>query len=289
MNNITITGEIDFLQYVKKVDSFPLLTEKEEVEYSKEWFYEQATEAAHHLVVSHLRLVPKVALKFRNYGLPLMDLVSEGNVGLMKAVKNFNPEYGYKLATYAIWWVKAAIQEFILKSWSLVKIGTTTAQRKLFFNLRKIKNKLLNKADVNNYELITTISEQLSISTKEVEEMDIVLSQRDLSFNQRADDSSNSPELHEMFEAPGSNQELEYAHKEQLTLQKSLLMEALNTLDERYRYILINRKLRTPPMILETLSRKYKISRERVRQIEQQAVCKIKQFLEKNNYKKLVA
>ncbi|MBQ4874819.1 MAG: RNA polymerase factor sigma-32 [Rickettsiaceae bacterium H1] len=252
-----------FSEYISKVAKFPILSELEEKKLVMRWVNSKDVKVAHKLVTSHLRLVVKIALQFRNYGFALMELVSEGTVGLMKAVKSFDPEAGCRVCTYAMWWIKSAIQEYILKSWSLVKIGTTNAQRKLFFNLRKLQKKLLNNSQ---------IAEELSVDESEVEQMHYTLSGNGCSLD-RENEISN-----EVLTQEGI-QEKEYAERECLNHKRGLLVKALDSLDKRYREILIARKLQEKPVTLSALSKLYKISSERVRQIEEQAMKKVKKFI----------
>ena len=253
--------------YLKKIEKFPLLSELEEKELATLWINNKDLSAAHQLVTSHLRLVAKIAFQFRNYGFSLMELVAEGTVGLMKAVKNFKLEAGCRVSTYAIWWIKSAIQDYILKSWSLVKIGTTSAQRKLFYNLKK-----LQKRSMGNKQ----IAEELSVAESEVEEMGQVLAGREYSLSH---DANSDNHFSDLMASKDSNQEVIYADNQEKSYQKKLLWEAMQSLDDRYKNIVIERKLQDKPTTLEVLSKKYKISCERIRQIEAQAMKKIKKFI----------
>lgn len=263
--NIALQDE-GLAAYMLKIDKIPILSELEEKDLIDLWVHHHDVKAAHRLVTSHLRLVVKIAFQFRNYGLSLMELVAEGTVGLMKAVKSFDPTVGCRVATYAMWWIKSSIQEYILKSWSLVKIGTTGAQRKLFFNLRKLQKRLLNNKE---------IAQELSVSESEVEEMHNTLSCHHHSLDQGTEDNVS----HGIASLQEDSQETVYAEQQDLSRQKGLLLSALNTLDKRYREIITARKLREKPITLDKLSKKYNISRERVRQIEQQAMKKLKEFM----------
>ena len=278
-----LIGDSEFNCYVRKISAIPLLTDNEEKDLASKWYHHKDIDAAQKLVTAYLRLVAKIVLKYRNYGLPLMDLVSEGNIGLMKAVKNFNPTFGFKVATYALWWIKSAIQEYILRSWSLVKIGTTAAQRKLFFNLRKLKNNILNSQQKsNNDEVISSIARQLSVSEKEVINMDNILSHRDLSLSTKTNDESDT-EIHETMESPEQNHELKLMMYQEQENKKKLLEKAMLSLDDRYRKIFIARRLLQKPKTLKELSQKFNISQERIRQIEKRVVEKIKEYIQKHN------
>lgn len=255
--------EDGFNAYIRKIGKFPMISELEEKELVKDWINSKDVVAAHKLVTSHLRLVVKIAFQFRNYGFSLMELVAEGTVGLMKAVKNFDPNAGSRVATYAMWWIKSAIQEYILKSWSLVKIGTTTAQRKLFFNLRRLQRQPLTNSQ---------IAEQLSVSESELGEMDNTLSNNNYSLD-------NESYICDEISLQENSQVKDYVEQEHFSHNRSMLLEAINSLDERYREILIARRLRDTPSTLHTLGRLYNISSERVRQIEMQAMKKVKQIM----------
>lgn len=264
-----------FNNYLRQVKSISSLEPEEEYLLAKRLIEQKDIQAAHRLVTSHLKLVVKVALGYRGYGLPVNDLISEGNLGLMQAVKKFNPDLGYRLSTYAIWWIKASIQEYILKSWSLVKIGTTSAQKKLFFNLKKLKNKLLSNEDrslrIEEYE---QIAKELKILPKEVQEMDIRLSMSDLSLNNTVSAEGES-ELIDMIPESRPNQEHVFINNQEYSKRKSVLENGLSKLNERERDILIKRRLSEEPATLENLSVQYNISAERVRQIEAKAFEKL--------------
>ena len=252
-----------FNAYLNKITKFPILSDLEEHELVNRWVNTRDIQAAHTLVTSHLRLVTKTAFQFRNYGFSLMELVAEGTLGLMKAIRNFDPKSGCRVATYAMWWIKSAIQEYILKSWSLVRIGTTNAQRKLFFNLRKLQRKSFTTSQ---------IAKELSVEESDVEKMDQALSDN----NRSLDYESNM--FNEAF-LQEDHQEKKYADQELFNQRKNLLLEALNSLDERYKEVLIARKLTEVPITLNKLSKIYKISSERVRQIEAQAMKKLKEIM----------
>jgi RNA polymerase sigma-32 factor len=246
---------------------------------AKRWTEHQDPEAASSLVTSHLRLVAKIAMGYRGYGLPLSELISEGNVGMMQAVKRFDPDRGFRLATYAMWWIRAAIQEYILHSWSLVKMGTTAAQKKLFFNLRKLKGQLqaIDDGDLSP-ELVSTIATKLEVPEADVVNMNRRLSSPDHSLNAplRADSEG---EWQDWLVDTDDTQEQKLGDREELGLRRDLLKNALKSLNERERYILTERRLREEPVTLEDLSRKYNISRERVRQIEVRAFEKLQKSI----------
>lgn len=260
--------------YLTEINKFPMLEPEQEYMLAKRFQEHNDVDAAHQLTTSHLRLAAKVAISFRHYGLALQDLISEANIGLMQAIKKFDPDKGFRLATYAIWWIKAAVSEFILKSWSLVKIGTVATQKRLFYNLHKIKSRLGLYGDTAlNEETAEQISKVLGVSKKDVMEMEQRLS-GDSSLN--ATLSSDSTTNHQDMLADASDTvEETLAHSQDLSLKKTLLTEALSALPERERFILRNRFLTDDPMTLEDLGAHFGISRERVRQIETKAFEKI--------------
>ncbi len=267
--------------YLRAVNSIHSLTKEEEFMLAKNYLEKNDLVAAHKLVTSHLKLVVKIAITYKNYGLPISELISEGSIGLMQAVKKFDYSLGFRLSTYAMWWIKASIQEYILKSWSLVKIGTTSAQKKLFFSLRKAKNKLLNdyKYNINETDY-HIIANKLGASSKEVSEMDQRLSYQDLSLNNPANKNDNNHnEIINLLPTLQPNQESILLRKQAFNSKMLVLTEALKTLDERETTIITARKLNESPSTLDTLSMKYKISKERVRQIENKAFRKIKDFV----------
>jgi len=266
-----------FLNYIQEIQKFPVLTAQEEYEYGMRFKKTGDKEAAKILVQSHLRLVVKMAMKFRSYGLPVTDLVSEGNVGLIQAVKKFDPEKGFRFSTYAMWWIRAYIQEYVLRSWSLVKIGTTIAQKKLFFNLRKIK-KRIGKADNSSsleQEQIKRIATDLNVSEKEVIEMDSRLQNSDTSLNNLISEEGEE-EVGNKIAANEENQEQIAINNQEKTRREELLRQAFLVLNEREKDILIKRQMSEVNMTLEELSKTYNISRERIRQIENNALEKIK-------------
>ena len=255
-----------------------MLEREEEYMLAKNWRNRGDIKSAEKLVTSHLRLVAKIAMGYRGYGLPIGEMISEGNVGLMQAVKKFDPEKGFRLATYAMWWIKAGIQEYILRSWSLVKMGTTTAQKKLFFNLKKLKNKIAPRSDGDlKDEHVTEIANRLAVKKDEVISMNRRLSGQELSLN--APVGEDGDEWQDWLVDKSMDQELSFAHNEEMEQRKDLLENSLEILNQREREILNYRRLVDQPVTLEKLSRKYKISRERIRQIENKAFEKIQKHM----------
>jgi RNA polymerase sigma-32 factor len=264
-------------RYMQEIRKFPMLDADEEYMLAKAWADHEDTEAAHKLVTSHLRLAAKIAMGYRGYGLPTAEVVSEANVGLMQAVKRFDPEKGFRLATYAMWWIRAAIQEYILRSWSLVKMGTTAAQKKLFFNLRKAKTKIgaLEEGDLRP-ENVARIANELGVTEDEVISMNRRLSGGDASLNaQIKADGEGAAEWQDWLEDEDADQASEYAEKEELESRRALLEQAMEALNERERHILEERRLKDQPTTLEELSQVYDVSRERIRQIEVRAFEKL--------------
>ena len=277
----TLSTEGGLARYLQEIRRFPMLTQKEEFTLAKQWTEQGDVEAAHKLVTSHLRLVAKIAMGYRGYGLPVGELISEGNIGMMQAVKRFDPDRGFRLATYAMWWIRAAIQEYILHSWSLVKIGTTAAQKKLFFNLRKIKGQIKAFEDGDlAQETVTEIARRLDVPEHEVVNMNRRLAAPDHSLNAplRIDGDG---EWQDWLEDTTPNQETELAASEELSLRRQMLKTAMANLNDRERHILSQRRLTEEPMTLEELSQIYKISRERVRQIEVRAFEKVQEVMNK--------
>ena len=277
----TLSTEGGLTRYLQEIRRFPMLTQKEEFTLAKQWTEQGDVEAAHKLVTSHLRLVAKIAMGYRGYGLPVSELISEGNIGMMQAVKRFDPDRGFRLATYAMWWIRAAIQEYILHSWSLVKIGTTAAQKKLFFNLRKIKGQLKAFEDGDLApETVSEIARRLDVPEHEVVNMNRRIAAPDHSLNAplRIDGDG---EWQDWLEDTSPNQETELAASEELTLRRQMLGTAMSNLNDRERHILTQRRLMEEPMTLEELSQIYKISRERVRQIEVRAFEKVQEMINK--------
>ena len=271
----SISNEGNFAPYMEQIKKFPLLEAKEEYMLAKAWKNQGDVKAAHKLVTSHLRLVAKIASGYRGYGLPLSDLISEGNIGMMHAVKRFEPEKGFRLATYAMWWIKASIQEYILRSWSLVKIGTTAAQKKLFFNLKKIKSKIsaIEDGDLTP-DQVDIIATELSVPHKEVISMNRRISGSDYSLNSPVTDDS-SGEWQDWLEDDTQNQEASFADTEEYLIKKNILSDSLEYLNERERDIISERQLSENPLTLEELSNRYGVSRERIRQIEAKAFEKL--------------
>ena len=278
-----LSGDVTLSNYLNEIKKFPMLSAEEEYTLATRLRIHGDTDAAHQLVTSHLRLVAKLAMGYKGYGLPITDIMSEGNVGLMQAVQKFDPEKGFRLATYALWWVKAAMQEYILRSWSLVKIGTTAVQKKLFFNLRRAKNQIQAYEDGDlNPENLEKISKQLNVPEKEVVNMNRRLSGADPSLNAKiSSDDGSQTEWQDWIEADSPNQEEEYVEKEEDSIRKDLISESLNVLNERELDIVQTRRLSEETTTLEELSEKYDISRERVRQIEVRALEKIKEEIQK--------
>ncbi|MFT8246549.1 RNA polymerase sigma factor RpoH [Roseomonas sp. BN140053] len=266
-------------RYLQEIRKFPMLAPDEELALSKRWRDMGDEKAAHKLVTSHLRLVAKIAMGYRGYGLPVGELISEGNVGMMQAVKRFDPDRGFRLATYAMWWIRAAIQEYILHSWSLVKMGTTAAQKKLFFNLRRLKAQMsaLEEGDLQS-EQVEKIARVLQVPEQDVVSMNRRLASSDQSLNApvRADSEG---EWQDWLVDEGESQESELADREDMSNRRHLLDTALKTLNERERHILIERRLKDEPTTLEELSQQYNISRERVRQIEVRAFEKLQKSM----------
>jgi len=276
---INVAPEGNLTRYLQEIRKFPMLTAEEELALSKRWRDSEDMEAAHKLVTSHLRLVAKIAMGYRGYGLPVGELISEGNVGMMQAVRRFDPDRGFRLATYAMWWIRAAIQEYILHSWSLVKMGTTAAQKKLFFNLRRLKGQMqaIDDGDLQP-EQVAKIAHALAVPEQDVVNMNRRLSASDSSLNApvRADSEG---EWQDWLVDDSESQEETIAEHEELTGRKALLANALKTLNERERHILIERRLKDNPTTLEDLSQHYAISRERVRQIEVRAFEKLQKAM----------
>jgi RNA polymerase sigma-32 factor len=270
-------GEGGLSRYLSEIRKFPLLEPQEEYMLAKRWREHDDTEAAHKLVTSHLRLVAKIAMGYRGYGLPINEVIAEGNIGLMQAVKRFEPERGFRLATYAMWWIRAAIQEYILRSWSLVKMGTTAAQKKLFFNLRRAKGQIsaLEEGDLRP-DQVKEIATKLGVPEDEVVSMNRRLAAPDSSLNTPLRSDSES-EWQDWIVDDTLDQETRMAESDELEERRTLLSTAMEELTERERDILEARRLREEPVTLEELSLKYKISRERVRQIEVRAFEKLQQ------------
>jgi len=269
-------------RYMQEIRKFPLLEPEEEYMLAKRWVDHEDTEAAHKMVTSHLRLAAKIAMGYRGYGLPQSEVISEANVGLMQAVKRFDPEKGFRLATYAMWWIRASIQEYILRSWSLVKLGTTSAQKKLFFNLRKAKARIgaLEEGDMRP-ENVERIAHDLGVTEDEVISMNQRLSGSDASLNATVgQEGEGSMQWQDWLEDEGANQAEDYAEKDELDARRELLAEAMDVLNERERDILMQRRLAEETVTLEDLSSKYDVSRERIRQIEVRAFEKLQKKMQ---------
>ena len=264
-------------RYLQQIRKFPMLEPEEEYMLAKRWVEEQDTEAAHKMVTSHLRLAAKIAMGYRGYGLPQAEVISEANVGLMQAVKRFDPEKGFRLATYAMWWIRASIQEYVLRSWSLVKLGTTGAQKKLFFNLRKAKARIgaLEEGDLHP-EKVTRIANDLGVTEAEVISMNRRLSGGDASLNASVgSEGEGSMQWQDWLEDESADQAGDYEASDELEIRRALMTEAMTVLNEREQDILTNRRLRDQPLTLEDLSVQYSVSRERIRQIEVRAFEKL--------------
>lgn len=278
-----LKGEGNLAHYLRDIRKYPMLDPNEEYILAKAWTEHGDMEAAHKLVTSHLRLVAKIAMGYRGYGLPLSDLIAEGNVGMMQAVKRFDPERGFRLATYAMWWIRAAIQEYILHSWSLVKIGTTAAQKKLFFNLRRLKRdmKAIDDGDLSP-EQVTHIAQNLAVSETEVVNMNRRLIGGDQSLNAPVNrDSEGASEWQDWLTDEEESQEHKIGAAEEMAHRQRLLAQAMLGLNPREREIIMARRLKDPAMTLEDLSQQYGVSRERVRQIEARAFEKLQQNIKK--------
>ena len=281
VNLPALTPEGSLSRYLQEIRKFPMLEPEQEYMLAKAWREKDDIDSAHQLVTSHLRLVAKIAMGYRGYGLPVGELIAEGNVGMMQAVKRFDPERGFRLATYAMWWIRAAIQEYILRSWSLVKIGTTAAQKKLFFNLRKIKGQLqaIEEGDLHP-DQVALIAKKLNVPEQDVVSMNRRLAAPDNSLNApvRADSEG---EWQDWLVDDTIDQETQLAESEELSNRRDLLKQAMTHLNDRERHILTERRLKESPTTLEDLSKEYDISRERVRQIEVRAFEKLQKAMRK--------
>ena len=265
--------------YLSEIKKFPMLSAEEEYMLAKSWKDRGDLKSAQKLITSHLRLVAKIAMGYRGYGLPVSEMVSEGNIGLMQAVKKFEPEKGFRLATYAMWWIKASIQEYILRSWSLVKMGTTSAQKKLFFNLKKIKNQISpNNSGELNLDDVNEISKRLNVKKEEVVSMNRRLLGKEKSLNDPIKDEDGS-EWQDWIVDDKIDQELQFSHEQELAQRKKLMDDSMSILNAREKEILIARRLSEESSTLEDLSKKYKISRERIRQIETKAFEKLQKAM----------
>lgn len=274
---LPVIADAGLSRYLAEIQKFPMLDEKEEFMLAKRWQQHEDLSAAEKLVTSHLRLVAKIAMGFRGYGLPLVELISEGNIGLMQAVKKFDPDKGFRLSTYAMWWIKASIQEYVLRSWSLVKMGTTAAQKKLFFNLRRIRNRIAGTVhgDLAPNE-VKLIANELEVPEQDVVEMDRRMNGADQSLNAMVAGESES-EWIDFLEDENASHEMTLAEEQDMAQKRVLFENALTLLNERELDILKERRMKEPAATLEDLSQKYGVSRERVRQIENKALEKLQQ------------
>jgi RNA polymerase sigma-32 factor len=272
---LSISPEGNLSRYLREIRQVPMLTQEEELSLARRWREVHDVAAAHRLVVAHLRLVAKIAMGYRGYGLPVNELISEGNIGMLRAVERFDPDRGFRLATYAMWWIRASIQEYVLHSWSLVKMGTTAAQKKLFFNLRRLKGQMraIDEGDLHP-EQVAHIAHVLDVPEQDVVSMNRRLSASDTSLNAPVRQDGDG-EWQDWLVDQSESQETAYANREELSGRKALLPAALQSLGERERHILIERRLKDTPATLEELSVQYNISRERIRQIEVRAFEKI--------------
>ncbi len=273
------TPEGGLNRYMQEIRKFPLLEPEEEYMLAKRWVEQEDTEAAHRMVTSHLRLAAKIAMGYRGYGLPQAEVISEANVGLMQAVKRFDPEKGFRLATYAMWWIRASIQEYILRSWSLVKLGTTSAQKKLFFNLRKAKNRIgaLEEGDLRP-ENVKRIATDLGVTEAEVVSMNRRMSGGDASLNATVgSEGEGTMQWQDWLEDEGADQATDYEERDELTARREMLAEAMDVLNEREKDVLTQRRLSDQAVTLEELSGQYDVSRERIRQIEVRAFEKLQE------------
>ena len=279
ISNLPIPSIGGLSLYLAQIKKFPMLDAEEEYMLAKNWRENGNLQSAHKLVTSHLRLVAKIAMGYRGYGLPVSELISEGNIGLMQAVKKFDPNKGFRLATYAMWWIKASIQEYVLRSWSLVKMGTTTAQKKLFFNLKKLKNQIApgQEGDLKN-EQVDEISKRLDVNSEEVVNMNRRMMGREKSLNDPIK-SGETDEWQDWLVDDRLDQELIVSQKQEYDDKKELLIDAMKILNEREKEIINERRLSENPKTLEELSKRYKISRERIRQIETKAFEKLQKSM----------
>lgn len=273
-----LSSEGGLSAYLAQIKKFPMLDAEEEYMLAKNWKATGNLKSAEKLVTSHLRLVAKIAMGYKGYGLPVNEMISEGNIGLMQAVKKFEPEKGFRLATYAMWWIKASIQEYILRSWSLVKIGTTTAQKKLFFNLKKLKNQIAPRSEGDlKKEHVSEIANKLDVSEDEVISMNRRLSGKEHSLNAKVGEDGD--EFQDWIVDKEMDHELKIAQKEEMDQRKDLLKNSIEILNEREKEILYSRRLTDEPKTLDDLSKKFKISRERIRQIENKAFEKLQKHM----------
>ena len=283
--NLPIASSGGLSIYLSQIKKFPMLDAEEEYMLAKNWRDNGNLKSAHKLVTSHLRLVAKIAMGYRGYGLPVNELISEGNIGLIQSLKRFDPKKGFRLSTYAMWWIRASIQEFILHSWSLVKIGTTAAQKKLFFNLRSLKGKLkaLEDGDLPP-ELVTEIADRLDVSENDVIDMNRRMTGHDQSLNNPFSADNDDEWINSLVD-DSETHESKFIYKQELFRRKEMLESALKDLDDRERYIITHRRLVDDPLTLDQLSKSFGISRERVRQVEAKAFEKLKKFVKNVDYR----
>lgn len=271
-----LSSDASLSRYLDEINAFPMLEKDEEYSLAKRWVDHGDVAAAHRLVTSHLRFVAKIAMGYRGYGLPVSDLISEGNIGLMQAVKRFDPDKGFRLSTYAMWWIKAAIQEYVLRSWSLVKIGSSATQKRLFFNLRRLKNRLQAFGEGSlSPENVERIAEELDVSEQDVMDMDTRFTVSDQQLNARVGGEDGGAEFMDFLASGEESQETQLVEQEEKSQRQQLLTQAIGTLAAREQDILTKRRLQEPAITLEELSQEYNISRERVRQIEVRAMEKL--------------
>ena len=275
------TGDSGLSRYLNEIKKFPILSAQEEFMLAKSYLDRGEAEAAHKLVTSHLRLVAKIAMQYRGYGLPVSDLISEGNLGLMRAVKKFEPDRGFRLSTYAMWWIKASVTEYILRSWSLVKMGTMSAQKKLFFSLRKAKRKLnIFDSQTIDPDKAAKLAEQFNMSATEITHMNLRITTRDLSLNAPISNSEeDSMEFLDTLEDDALSPEALVAKNQEMEVRQQYLRDAMMELSDRERHIFMERRLKEDPVTLEQLGQQYGISRERVRQLENRAYDKVQKAI----------
>lgn len=276
----TLSSDAGLRRYLQEIQKFPMLDADEEYMLAKRWTEYADYDAAHTLVTSHLRLVAKIASGYRGYGLPMSELIAEGNIGLMQAVKKFEPEKGFRLSTYAMWWIRASIQEFVLRSWSLVKMGTSATQKKLFFNLKKMRKRLkrIDDGKALTPDEIRTIAAELDVGEQDVIDMDERMLANDKHLNARIGHDGDA-EWGDMLADPSESHEDILAEDEDTRIKKKLMMQALNSLNEREKEIIVSRRMNEEEQTLEELAQRFGISRERVRQIESRALEKMTQFV----------
>lgn len=281
LSGLDFSPELNMARYLQSIRRYPVLDQEEEQSLAKTYRLTKDQQIANRLILSHLRLVVKVVSKYKGYGLPLSEMISEGNIGLIYAVEKFDPDKGFRFSTYALWWIKASVQKYILNSWSLVKVGTTAAQKKLFFNLRKAKNQLSLMEDRELSEkVIHSLAHSLSVTPKEVKEMNVRLSSRDGSLNSKLSSSSeDEAEWQDFLADKTPNQEEKTVARQQYIYRKKLFVEALGKLNRREKEILFKRRLQDQPLTLEELSSSYQISKERVRQIELNSILKLQKYI----------